>query len=122
MVGKGGRKKSTWGNSWQHGATKVIRIPAALENEILEYARALDSGQVAIDTEQLQKAILLSIDSFVETRALNFHPNQYSRKASTHTRRWDELRKFRQMVASGSIDHRAKSKSTAQSQSGIGHQ
>ncbi|MFB2770359.1 hypothetical protein ACE1AT_13870 [Pelatocladus sp. BLCC-F211] len=100
MTGKGGRRKTTWGNSWNHGETKVIRVPAALESQIMEYARAIDSGLVpSCDQEQLQKAILLVIDKFVQERSQQFHPNQYSRTASTHTRRWDELRKFRNAIA-----------------------
>jgi uncharacterized membrane protein YgcG len=100
MSGKGGRRKTTWGNSWNHGETKVIRVPAALSGQIMEYARAIDSGLVPhLDQEQLQKAILLVIDQFVQERSQQFHPNQYSRTASTHTRRWDELRKFRNLVA-----------------------
>lgn len=101
MAGKGGRKKTTWSNSWNHGETKVIRIPAALEKAILAYARALDSGKVPPGASQLQGEILLAIDQFVADRLANFHPNQYGRTASTHTRRWDELRRFRDLVASG---------------------
>lgn len=99
MVGKGGRRGTSWGNNWNYGATKVIRVPAALENQILEYAKALDSKQIPLDSSELQAAILLAIDQFVEQRIKNFHPNQYSRSGNTHSRRWDELRKFRKFVA-----------------------
>lgn len=119
MAGKGGRRATTWNAKWNHGTTKHIRVPAALESQIMEYARALDCGQrVPIDSVQLQTETLLAIDQFVENRLRNFHPNQYSRVPGTHTRRWDELRKFRDAVASGD----ARSGSSVQSQSVIVHQ
>ncbi|WP_445626628.1 hypothetical protein [Nostoc sp. DSM 114167] len=94
MAGKGGRRSTTWQAQWNHGKTKHIRVPAALEQQIIEFARALDSGQVALDSQ-----VLLLIDSFVESRIAQFHPNQYSSTGSTTTRRWDELRRFRSAIA-----------------------
>lgn len=113
MVGKGGRTGTTWNSQWHHGKTKHIRVPAALEQQIIEFARALDLGQVPVDREVLQKTVLLLIDSFVETRISQFHPNQYSSTGSTTSRRWDELRKFRELIVSGS--DRARSELTFQS-------
>lgn len=101
MVGKGGRRGTTWQAQWNHGKTKHIRVPAALEQQIIEFARALDSGQVPVDREILQPYVLLLIDQFVESRIAKFHPNQYSRTPSTTTRRWDELRRFRDAIATG---------------------
>ncbi|AVH73826.1 hypothetical protein NLP_5528 [Nostoc sp. 'Lobaria pulmonaria (5183) cyanobiont'] len=108
MVGKGGRRGTTWKNHWNHGKTKHIRVPAALEQQIIEFARALDSGQVTLDSQ-----VLLLIDSFVESRIAEFHPNQYSCTGSTTSRRWDELRRFRDAVAFGC----ARSELTLQSHS-----
>lgn len=101
MGKKGGRRGTTWGDGWNHGGTEVIRIPAALKHQIMEYARALDCGQVPVDSGQLQTAILLAIDQFVETRLANYHPNQYAKVGKADSRRWDELRKFRHTVADG---------------------
>ena len=99
MVGKGGRRGTTWQTQWNHGNTKHIRVPIALEPQIIEFARALDSGQVLLDREVLQKEILLLIDGFVEQRITQFHPNQHSHTGSVTSRRWDELRRFRDAVA-----------------------
>ena len=101
MVGKGGRRKTSWNENWNHGKTKVIRIPEALCNHIMEYARSLDSGLGSshIDQELIQKNFLLAIDTFVQQRLENWHPNQYGCTQSTNTRRWDELRKFRNLIA-----------------------
>ncbi len=101
MVGKGGRRKTSWDENWNHGKTKVIRVPESLADHIVEYARSLDSGLGSshIDQEQLQKALLLAIDTFVQQRLEKFHPNQYACTGSTNTRRWDELRKLRILIA-----------------------
>ncbi|MHC5822105.1 MAG: hypothetical protein ACYT04_41145 [Nostoc sp.] len=99
MTGKGGRRGTTWNSQWNHGNTKHIRVPAALVSQIIEFARALDSGVVHLDSEQLHKTVLLWIDQFVEQRIAEFHPNQHTRIASTNSRRWDELRRFRNVVA-----------------------
>ncbi|MBR8832707.1 MAG: hypothetical protein DSM106950_01350 [Stigonema ocellatum SAG 48.90 = DSM 106950] len=107
MSGPGGRKKTSWKSEWHHGKTKIVRVPEALVEQIIEYARALDAGLVPhISHEQLQKATLLAIDQFVEERLEQFHPNQYKRSGNTETRRWDELRKFRQHIADG-VQYRA---------------
>ncbi|MEH1959854.1 MAG: hypothetical protein V7L05_08200 [Nostoc sp.] len=120
MAGKGGRRGTTWNSQWNHGDTKHIRVPAALEEQIIEFARALDSGSVHLDPKQLQKTVLLLIDQFVEQRVASFHPNQHSRTASTNSRRWDELRRFRNAIASGSVNH-ARSELVSQSPGVISH-
>lgn len=35
---------------WKHGATRTIRVPITLADDILEYARQLDSGVKSLDT------------------------------------------------------------------------
>ena len=100
MSGKGGRRSTTWKNNWKHGKTKPIRVPSVLANQIMEYAVALDSGNAHhVSQEELQKTFLLAIDTFVQQRLEKFHPNQYACTGSTNTRRWDELRKFRNSIA-----------------------
>jgi hypothetical protein len=100
MVGKGGRTSTSWKEKWNHGKTTHVRLPTALIDQILEYARALDAGLVPhIPEQEIQKATLLAIDRFVQERLNQFHPNQYTRSGNTNTRRWDELRKFRQHIA-----------------------
>ncbi|MFN6456598.1 MAG: hypothetical protein RM022_031020 [Nostoc sp. EfeVER01] len=103
---KHGLNRTSWQPAWNHGKTQSIRVPVALAEQILEYAYAVDSGHV-MD----KHLILRAIDSFVESRIAEFHPNQYSHTGSTTTRRWDELRRFRTAIASG----HARSESTLQS-------
>jgi hypothetical protein len=93
---KGGRTSGTWetGGKWQHGKTQVIRVPRALAPQILEYARALDSGEV-------ENSVLQAIDEYIEWKQQNYHPNQNSRELNLNTRAWDELRKFKAMVERG---------------------
>jgi hypothetical protein len=99
---KPGKNDTSWQPGWNHGKTQMLRVPIALAPQILDYARALDSG-----INMKQQIILQFIDQFVEVRKSQFHPNQYSRTASLHVRRWDELRKFREMIATDSIAARS---------------
>ena len=89
-----GKNHTSWQPAWNNGKTKTIRVPVALAEQILEYAYAVDSGHV-MD----QQMILRAIDSFVESRIAEFHPNQHSRSGSVTSRRWDELRRFRHAIA-----------------------
>ncbi|MBN3926109.1 MAG: hypothetical protein HWQ37_23975 [Nostoc sp. NMS4] len=91
-----GKNNTTWQPAWNNGKTRTIRVPVILAEQILEYAYAVDSGLV-VD----QQMILRLIDSFVENRIAEFHPNQHGRTGSTTSRRWDELRRFRIAIASG---------------------
>jgi len=43
-----GRNNTTWTPAWNHGKTQVIRVPAALIPEILDYARWLDRNRSLI--------------------------------------------------------------------------
>ncbi|MCC5626466.1 hypothetical protein [Nostoc sp. CHAB 5715] len=89
-----GQNSTSFPPAWNHGKTQTIRVPVALAEQILEYAYAIDSGHV-MD----QQMILRAIDSFVESRIAQFHPNQYSSTGSVTSRRWDELRRFRNAIA-----------------------
>lgn len=42
----GGRTKGTWDAKWHLGKTKLVRIPLAISDEVLEIARAIDEGKV----------------------------------------------------------------------------
>lgn len=91
-----GRTKTTWekGSSWQSGETKVIRVPVAIADEVLAYARSLDQR----DFTNHQHLVLTAIDRYIEDKRQNYHPNQYSKKLDITTRPWDELRKFTEKV------------------------
>jgi hypothetical protein len=71
-------------------------VPQALAPKILDYARALDSGEI-------QNPVLQAIDEYIDWRRDRQHPNQYSTKLNMNARTWDELRKFRAMVEEASI-------------------
>ncbi|MEM6614111.1 MAG: hypothetical protein AAF652_18045 [Cyanobacteria bacterium P01_C01_bin.72] len=46
---RGGYREGAGGKStWRHGKTKVIRVPEALSEQILEYARTLDQNPDSI--------------------------------------------------------------------------
>ncbi len=52
----GARPNSGPDSSWKHGKTSTIRVPLAIAPQILQYARALDSGELP-SPETLQTAI-----------------------------------------------------------------
>lgn len=42
----GGRTRGTWDAKWHSGKTKLVRIPLAISDEVLEIARAIDEGRI----------------------------------------------------------------------------
>ncbi|MBW4644754.1 MAG: hypothetical protein KME23_17625 [Goleter apudmare HA4340-LM2] len=98
-MSKGGKTRTTWKSvsSWQYGETKVIRVPVALEVEIMAYARALDRGDAVLHGNAAD-IVLEAIAKYILFKCQNYHPNQHSNKLDTNTRAWDELRKFKTMV------------------------
>lgn len=42
---RGGKRSTSWAPSWRHGPTKTIRVPIALAEQILAFARALDESK-----------------------------------------------------------------------------
>lgn len=46
-----------WHSPWRNGQTKVIRVPMALENQILDYARQLDAGEVVQDKSSVEHLV-----------------------------------------------------------------
>ena len=92
---KGGRKSTTWEAGWNAGKTKLIRVPIVLENDIVAYARAVDSKLTndksrnipMLKGDFLQEFTLGMIDRYIEFKRQNYHPNQNSRKLDTSTPR-----------------------------------
>ncbi|BAY77962.1 hypothetical protein NIES25_44320 [Nostoc linckia NIES-25] len=100
-MNKGGRTSTTWesGSTWQYGKTKLIRVPEAIADEILAYARLIDSGNAVLHGNRAD-AVLNAIAQYTEMRQGNRHPNQHSKgkELDTRSRSWDELRRFQQWV------------------------
>ncbi len=103
---KGGWKSTTWQAGWNAGKTKLIRVPIVLENDIVAYARAVDSKLKSdksrnipmLKGDFLQEFTLGLIDRYIDYKRTNYHPNQNSRELDTSTRAWDELRKFQRLI------------------------
>ncbi|MCF2149788.1 hypothetical protein IQ276_025850 [Desmonostoc muscorum LEGE 12446] len=94
------KNSTTWaGSSWRNGATKVIRVPIALEEKIMVYARALDEENAMLHGIA-GDSILNAIAEYIEMRRENLHPNQHSKGKGldTRSRTWDELRRFQEWV------------------------
>ncbi|MBC1235662.1 hypothetical protein [Nostoc sp. 2RC] len=98
-MNKGGRTSTTWGtgSTWRSTEFKTIRVPVALADEIIEYAKALDAG-IAVSHGNTADLVLALLDRYIEYKRLNYHPNQNSKQLDTSTRAWDELRKFQKLV------------------------
>jgi hypothetical protein len=94
-MNKGGRRSTTWANTWMHGKTAVIRVPEILADDITEYARQLDANCLVTGNAD---DILKAIDSYIKIRQESYRPNQHSKKPDITSRAWDELRKFKKMV------------------------
>ncbi|BAY22852.1 hypothetical protein NIES2100_26160 [Calothrix sp. NIES-2100] len=98
------RNSTTWesGSSWRHGKTKTIRVPIALENPVMGYARKLDGfHNISVDISRRAGDIFLILEAiakYIEYKRTNYHPNQNSRQLDINTRAWDELRKFQKLL------------------------
>lgn len=96
-----------WRPGWNSGKTTSIRVPIALKEDILIYARFVDSklkpdyGQQIplLPGDFLQEFTLLVIDRYIEYKRTIYHPNQNSRELDISTRAWDELRRFQKLIA-----------------------
>ncbi|MEH2071723.1 MAG: hypothetical protein V7K47_26820 [Nostoc sp.] len=94
------KNSTTWTDStWRNGATKTIRVPIALEEKIMAYAKALDQEN-AMSQGIVGEKILSATADYIEMRRETIHPNQHSKGKglSTRSRTWDELRRFESWV------------------------
>lgn len=94
------KNSTTWaGGSWRSGETKTIRVPIALEEKIMAYARALDEEK-AMSHGITDDLTLNEIAAYIEMRRETVHPNQHSKGKGldTKSRTWDELRRFQSWV------------------------
>ena len=102
-----GRTSTTWESlsTWRSGKTTLIRVPIALKDDILAYARAVDSKLIDDQSHTIPSPLgdflqftLKAIERYIEYKRQNYHPNQNSRILDTTTRPWDELRKFQKLL------------------------
>ncbi|MDZ8052968.1 MAG: hypothetical protein RMX68_005840 [Aulosira sp. ZfuVER01] len=96
MSSKGGRRTTTWGNSWKHGKTTVIRVPEVLELPITEYARQLDAGNCLVTDNAA--IVLDAIDRYITWRKENYRATPQSKEPDINSRTWDELRKLQKLL------------------------
>ncbi|MEH2123077.1 hypothetical protein [Nostoc sp.] len=100
-MSKGGRKSTTWQPGWNGGKTTTIRVPVALKDDILTYARAVDSKLLINESEKIPVLIgdfLLIIDSYIAWRTKNYRSTQLFAKPDITSRTWDELRKLQELL------------------------
>lgn len=56
-MARGGYREGAGGKpTWKHGKTKTIRVPEALADQIIKYARDLDEGKIqqALENKELE--------------------------------------------------------------------
>ncbi|MFN6485981.1 MULTISPECIES: hypothetical protein [unclassified Nostoc] len=93
-----GKNSTSFSPTWNHGKTKTIRVPIVLEDQILDYARAVDSKLINDDIPELTGDFLRLIDRYITWRAKNYRSTQQSRKPDISARTWDELRKLQELL------------------------
>lgn len=60
---------------WQSGATQTVRIPVALVDQVMAYARSLDVGEVSPDapmTDNQLSQVIEILEEVLETPRNNF--------------------------------------------------
>ncbi|MEH2000584.1 MAG: hypothetical protein V7L00_17865 [Nostoc sp.] len=97
-----GQNSTSFPPGWNHGKTQTIRVPIALADQILDYARTLDSTFTANTPETipelLQGDFLQIIDRYINWRTRNYRSTKKSKKPDITARTWDELRKFQKLL------------------------
>ncbi|MEH2445830.1 MAG: hypothetical protein V7K18_08605 [Nostoc sp.] len=99
-----------WRPGWNSGKTTLIRVPIALKQDVLTYARFVDSKLITDHGQQipllpgdfLQEFTVYLIDRYIQYKRTIYHPNQNSRELDISTRSWDELQKFQKLIADSS--------------------
>lgn len=83
------RKNGTINPKWNHGPTTAIRIPLVFKNQIVDYAKALDSN-----AETSGKEALRLIDAYLKKECID------GREAARNynSPRWYFFNKFREWV------------------------
>ncbi len=71
MTRGGVRLNSGAKGKWKHGKTKSIRVPEALAERILEYARNLDENAIIENETESKTDLNLGLDSVAESKVLD---------------------------------------------------
>lgn len=95
---KPGLNQTSWQPAWNNGKTKTIRVPIVLENQILNYARAVDSNLINDNIPELTGDFLQLLDRYIAWRTQNYRSTQKFTKPDITARTWDELRKLRKLL------------------------
>lgn len=87
----GGRTKTTFRETWNHGKTVSVRVPEKLKLQVLELARQLDNGEKLIAYSRINKRQLLKIlDDFIKSKRNQYGQNGSQKsRFSQKTRGWD---------------------------------
>jgi hypothetical protein len=94
-----GRTRTTWESrsTWNCGKTTLIRVPIVLKNDVLAYARAVDSKLIN-DVPLATGDFLQTIDRYIVWRTKNYRSTKKSKKPDITARTWDELRKLQKVL------------------------
>lgn len=97
-----GQNSTSFRPAWNHGKTQSIRVPIALAEQILDYAKTVDAT-LAENTpetipELLQEDFLQIIDRYIAWRTKNYRSTQLFAKPDITARTWDELQKLRKLL------------------------
>lgn len=109
MGTRGGRRSTSYTPTWKNGKTQTIRVPIALAEQILSFAKKLDE-QGSIEVTQAKSgqqidaldAILAEINTYIQTNQFGTGANQYKRKGELKNidkcRDWKHLLKFKRTI------------------------
>ncbi|MEH2052049.1 hypothetical protein [Nostoc sp.] len=90
-----GKNQTSWQPAWNNGKTRTIRVPIALQDDILAYARAVDTNDVVpIPAGDF----LLIIDRYIAWRTKNYRSTKKFFKPDITARAWDEMRKLQDLL------------------------
>ncbi|OYE03024.1 hypothetical protein [Nostoc sp. 'Peltigera membranacea cyanobiont' 232] len=98
-----GRNRTTWESrsTWNGGKTTLIRVPIVLKDDVLAYARAVDSKLIFDESRNiplLPGDFLQVIDRYIHWRCENYRSTQKFTKPDITARAWDELRKLQKLI------------------------
>lgn len=98
-MAKGGRRSTSYTPTWKHGKTRTIRVPIALAEEILKFAKERDEGVTQAKDEEFWQAFLAAFDCYIEEESQRDRKgNQYGKEFKAEGTRWYFFSKFKEWV------------------------